>query len=608
MLDDAIAIDLRRLLGAEAVLTDEASRVAAGTDFVSSRGVFGAVVRATSTDQVAALLAYAGERGLPVAPRAAATALSGGFVADPSAVALDLAGMNRVMEIDAEGQRAVVEPGVINGDLQARVAPLGLCFSPDPASREISSIGGNICENSGGPGCIKYGVTFHHVVAVDLALAGGRVVTLTEDDGCDLLGVVIGSEGTLGVVTRAVVRLRPLPEARWTALAAFGRVEEAAETVSAIIAAGLLPAALEFCDARQVELCEAWKPSGYPLDAGAILFAELDGTADEVAAAAPLLEGVLRRFDPSVRVADGPDERARLWAGRLGAMLAYQASGKEFYICDVSVPRHRLPEMIARARAITARLGLDVATVGHAGDGNLHPVILYQLGEEAAMTEGAAGIAAAALELGGTLTGEHGIGTKKLDQMRARFSAAEVAAFRAIKRAFDPAGVLNPGVMLPPEAADEPSLALFAAAVGAGVAAAGGAGTAGTQHPGDAPGEGSQDREVIVDAENLTVDAGAAASIAEVARALAGAGLHSPVLSRDGTVGELVEMAGNRAPARAALLAVDGTLPDGPRVRFGSAAVKDVAGLDAKRLLAGGEGRFGRVERATFRVLPGRTH
>jgi glycolate oxidase len=604
VLDDAITVDLRRLLGAESVLTDEASLVAAGTDFVSSRGVFGAVVRATSADQVAALLAYADERGLPVAPRAAATALSGGFVADPGAVALDLAGMNRVLEIDAAAGRAVVEPGVINGHLQAQVTPLGLCFSPDPASREISSIGGNICENSGGPACIKYGVTFHHVVAVDLVMAGGRVVTLSEDDDCDLLGLVIGSEGTLGIVTRAVVRLRPLPGARWTALAAFGRVEEAAETVSAIIAAGLLPAALEFCDARQVELCEAWTPSGYPLDAGAILFAELDGSAAEVAEAAPLLEAVLRRFDPSVRVAAGPEERARLWAGRLGAMLAYQASGKQFYICDVSVPRHRLPEMIGRARAIAARLGLDVATVGHAGDGNLHPVILYTVGEEVAMTEGAAAIAAAALELGGTLTGEHGIGTRKLDQMRARFSAAEVAAFRAIKRAFDPNEVLNPGVMLPPEATDEPLLPRFSAAVSAAVAAAGAGPAAAEGEPGHAA---RDDDQIRVDVENLTLEAGSGAGVRDVRAALDAVGLHSPVFEAEGTVGDLVDVAGNRGSARAALLAIEGTLHDGPRVRFGSAAVKDVAGLDAKRLLAGGRGGYGRVERATFRVVPGRS-
>lgn len=596
-MDAALIADLRRLVGGAAVLTDAEAVTAAGTDFVGPRGAFGAVLRPGSAAQVAAVLDFAAVRGLAVAPRAAGTNLCGGFVPGPESLALDMSAMSRLLEVDVEARRAVVEPGLLNGDLQAALAPHGLCFSPDPASAPISTVGGNIAENAGGPGCLKYGVTFHHVAAVDVALTDGRVLTLGDGDAADLLGVVIGSEGTLGVITRAILRLRPVATDRWTALAAFDTVEAAAAAASAVIAAGIVPSALEFCDARQVELCEAIRPSGYPREAAAILFAEVDGSAEEVAADALAMEAALRRFDPEIRVAATPAERTALWAGRLAAAHAYRATGKRFFICDVSVPRQRFPAMISRARTIAANLGLDLATVAHAGDGNVHPVLLYGDEEEAGMRQGAVEMGEAALELGGTLTGEHGIGADKRDQMRQRFNAAEVAAFRAIKAAFDPAGVLNPGVLLPPRAPDEPPLRAFGAAVRAVVS--GGRQRGRDDHSGAGG-------AVEVDAENLTVTAGAAADCAAVTAALGAAGLRCRAVEVEGTVGELVAELGNREPARGALLAVAATLLDGEQVQFGSAAVKDVAGLDAKRLLAGGRGGFGRLERVTFRATPER--
>ncbi len=216
MPSNALESDLRRLLGSDAVLTDEAARVAAGTDFITQRGVPMAVVKPASGEQVATVLGYATAHGVPIVPRGAATNLSAAMAPGDDAVVLDLAGMNRILEIDVAAQRAVVEPGVINGDLKAAVAPHGLVYAPDPASVPVSSIGGNIAENAGGPGCIKFGVTFHHVIAVDVALADGRVITLSDDDDVDLLGLIIGSEGTLGVVTRAVLNLIPTPVAQWT--------------------------------------------------------------------------------------------------------------------------------------------------------------------------------------------------------------------------------------------------------------------------------------------------------------------------------------------------------------------------------------------------------
>jgi glycolate oxidase len=553
-----------------------------------------AVARVTSGEQAAALLGYASERGVPVSPRGAGTNLCGGFAPGSESVVLDMSSMTRILSLDLDGRRATVEPGLINGDLQAALVPHRLCFSPDPASAGISTIGGNIIENAGGPGCIKHGVTFHHVAAVEVALAGGRLARFGEGDRVDLLGVMIGSEGILGVVTEATLKLRPLPAKTWTALAGFARLEEAVATVSEVVAAGISPAALELCDRRQVNLCEDWLPSGYPRDAEAILFVELDGDGDEVAAGASVLEPLLRRQDPALRVATDATDRARLWAGRLAAAHAFKATGKEFYVCDVTVPRQRIPEMVIAARRIAAGLDLDVATVAHAGDGNVHPVILYTPAESDRMREGAGAIAAAALELGGTLTGEHGIGTEKVQQMRARFGAAEVAAFRAVKAVFDPAGILNPGVLLPPIGADEPRLPMFTAAVAAAVAGeqprivGGSAGLAGIE----------------VDADSLVVSGGGAETCAEVAAALDHRGLESSALASSGTIAELVEDGGAAAGPRAGLLMVEAELPDGPVATFGSAAVKDVAGLDLKRLVAGGGGAFGRVRRAVFKIGP----
>lgn len=311
------------------------------------------------------------------------------------------------------------------------------------------------------------------------------------------------------------------------------------------------------------------------------------------------LERILRGRDPDLRTASGDEECAALWAGRLAAMHAFKATGMEVFVCDATVPRQRLPEMVERARQIAARLGLDIATVGHAGDGNLHPTILYAPEELATVDAGASQIASAALDLGGTLTGEHGIGTAKLGQMRRSFGAVELAAFRAIKCAFDPGGVLNPGVMLPPPERDEPELGAFGKAVVAALT-----GRMPTVPP-SVP-DGARDRAVRVDAENMTLTVGGGASCRQAAETVANAGLSCPTLETDGLVAEVIESAGNHQPARAALLGIEATLPGEHHARFGSAAMKDVAGLDAKRLVAGGRGAFGRVERVILRAMPHR--
>ena len=445
----ALTDDLRRLLSPDALVTDPEELPAYGQDFLANRGTPGVVVRAARMEDVDATLRYAAERTIPVVPRAAGTNVAAAYLPTPERIMLDLRALNRVIELDTERRLAVVQPGVLNGDLNARLAPLGLCFSPDPASAVISTIGCNIATNAGGPHCLKYGVTVHHIEGVTCALPGGDLLRLRADDrGPDLLGLFIGSEGTLGVVTEATVRLRPLPAVTRTLLAVFDRAEDAVEAVSATIAAGLVPAAMEYFDRTMATIVEAYAPSGYPTDADALLLVDCDGSADEVARELPRVEAVLRRTAREVRRADDDATRAALWRGRLLAAPALTSGERQVYFGDITVPREHLPAIGRAIEQIAARYGLVIVNVGHIGDGNVHPTSVFDANDPAQRAAAYAAdneIVERALALGGTLTGEHGVGSAKRHQMRRRFTQAEAAAMRAVKRAFDPAGILNPG-------------------------------------------------------------------------------------------------------------------------------------------------------------------
>ena len=607
----ALARDLRAALSAGALVTAADALPAYGRDFWTLRGVPGVVVRAAGAADVVATLRLAAARGVAVVPRAAGTNVSAGFLPTPERILLDLRPMDAVLHIDTARQRATVQPGVINGDLNARLAPLGYCFSPDPASAPLSTIGGNIAENAGGPHCLKYGVTVHHVEAVTCALVGGDLLHLAAGDaGPDLLGLLIGSEGTLGIVTEATVRLRPLPAVTRTLLAAFDRAEDAAAAVSATIAAGIIPAAMEYFDRAAVAVFDAYHPTTYPKDADALLLVDLDGTAARVAAAIAALEPLLRRAARAVWRADDDAERAALWRGRLQGAQAVVASGRSFYICDTTIPREHLPAMQRRVWEISARCEVETLTLGHAGDGNVHPILLYDAADPAqvaAMQAAATAIVDAALALGGTITGEHGIGSEKTGQMRQRFAPAEIAAMRAVKAAFDPDGVLNPGVLLPPAAPDEPPLPRFTTALHASLAAPRAGRTEEPWHASrDLPATRSDTgAQITIDAENLTVTTAAGTPRAALHAALAARGLRCALPAGGGTVGETITRDdAHRAAVRDDLLAVRAALPDGPTVRFGSNAVKDVAGYDMKRLFIGSGGAFGTLHEATLRVRP----
>src|SRR5215208_1322897 len=448
----AIAADLRARI-AGSLVVDPELLPAYGEDFLENRGTPAVVVRPAHAEDVSATLRYAAERGIAVVPRAAGTNVAAAYLPTPERIMLDLRGMNRVLSVDAERRLAVVQPGVINGDLNAQLSTLGLFYAPDPASAAMSSIGGNLATNAGGLHCLKYGVTVHHVQAATWVLPDGQVVTLDADGpGPDLLGVLIGSEGTLGVVTEATVRLTPIPAVTRTLLAVFDRTEDAVEAVSETIAAGLVPAAMEYWERAVTEIIEAYEPTGYPTDAAGLLLVDLDGDPEKVADDLRRVEAILGRTAREVFPAEDDATRAVLWRGRRNAAPALNSGGRRVYFGDITVPRECLPGIERAVREIAARHGLTIVNVGHIGDGNFHPTAIYPADDPVAYKTALAAddeIAEAALAVGGTITGEHGVGSAKRRQMSMRFVPAEIAAMRAVKRVFDPAGLLNPGIMLP---------------------------------------------------------------------------------------------------------------------------------------------------------------
>jgi glycolate oxidase len=365
--------------------------------------------------------------------------------------------MNRILEVDADQRLAWVQPGVLNLDLSRAVAPLGLHFAPDPSSQQSCSVGGNLANNSGGPHCLLYGVTSAHILAVEVVLPDGSVSMLggldPEPDGLDLRGAFVGSEGTMGIATRIAVRLTPLPPAVATLLADFSDLGDAAAAVTGIIAAGIIPAALEMMDAVIVEVVEAYVHAGFPTEAAAVLLVEVDGLPGGVEEQTRRVRDVLMAHHAgSVRVASGPAERALWWKGRKSAFGAVARIAPNYYLHDCVVPRTRLVEVLAEVRAIAARHNLILGNVFHAGDGNLHPLIVFDRRAPGVLDRvHAAGqeIVAACVAAGGTLSGEHGIGLEKRDAMPLVFSAADLEAQKWLREAFDPAGQCNPEKVLP---------------------------------------------------------------------------------------------------------------------------------------------------------------
>ena len=415
------------------------------------------VVIPETEEQVAAVLRTCQWHGVAVIARGAGTGLSGGARPSRDAVLLSLAKLNKIIEIDPLARTARVGPGVRNLAVSEAAAPLGLYYAPDPSSQIACSIGGNVAENSGGVHCLKYGLTVHNILKLRVALIDGEIIEVGsaafDAPGYDLLALMTGSEGLLGVVTEITLRLLPLPISKKVLLAAFPTLETAGTAVASVIASSVVPAGLEMMDNAAIRAAEAYVQAGYPTDAAAMLICELDGGREEVEAQFAIVQALLNASGASeVRCAVDEAERQRFWLGRKAAFPAVGRLAPDYYCMDGTIPRRELPNVLRRISELSNEFGLAVANVFHAGDGNLHPLILYDSGV-AGQLERAEALGGKILELcvevGGTVTGEHGVGIEKLNQMCVQFSTAEIAAFHAIKHAFDPDGLLNPGKAIP---------------------------------------------------------------------------------------------------------------------------------------------------------------
>ncbi|MFH1242970.1 MAG: FAD-linked oxidase C-terminal domain-containing protein [Pseudomonadota bacterium] len=448
---------LEEILGAGYVLYSDMDLTLYGYDASLEKGRPDAVVLPGSADEVSRVVALAHKEKIPVIARGSGTNLSGGTIPTRGGIVAHFSRMNRILEIDIPNRTVTVEPGVITLDLQTLLLKKGFVYAPDPASQKVSTLGGNFGENSGGPHCLKYGVTTNHVLGAEVVLFDGTLVWTggkTQDRaGYDLTGLLVGSEGTLGIITKMILRIIRAPEATKTMLAIYETIEDAVNTVSAIIAEGILPATLEMMDSLVIKAVEESVHAGYPLDAAAVLIIELDGMVDSMERQTEKIQEICNRHNVrEVRLAKDELQRAQLWAGRKGAFGAVARLKPSYLVCDGTVPRTRLPEVLAKVLGIGKRYNLPIGNVFHAGDGNLHPLILFDErdGEELKRVRKAGReILKICADAGGTISGEHGIGIEKIQEMPFVFSDSDIDFMWDIKRAFDPYRMWNPGKILP---------------------------------------------------------------------------------------------------------------------------------------------------------------
>jgi len=415
------------------------------------------VVLPETTEQVSLVLAYCHAEGIKVVPRGAGTSLSGGALPLADGVLLGMAKFNKIKNIDFDNRVAVVEPGVTNLAVSTAVAHAGFYYAPDPSSQIACTIGGNVAENSGGVHCLKYGMTTNNVLGCEIVLITGEVLRIggkhLDSEGYDLLGLIIGSEGLLGVVTEVTVRLLKKPETARAVLVGFPSSEDAGECVSTIIGSGIIPGGMEMMDGPAIKAAEAFVHAGYPLDVEALLIVELDGPGTEVDYLIARVEKIARDCRAvSVKVSNSEQERLLFWAGRKAAFPAVGRISPDYYCMDGTIPRAQLPLVLKRMKELSVKYGLSVANVFHAGDGNLHPLILYDSNKPGELDRAesfGSDILRLCVEVGGVLTGEHGVGVEKRDLMPVMFSEIDLAAQQRVKCAFDAKGLLNPGKVFP---------------------------------------------------------------------------------------------------------------------------------------------------------------
>jgi glycolate oxidase len=466
-MEAAVLAGLRAVVGIENVLTDRQELRTYECDGLTAyRAVPEVAVLVRDAGQVAAVLRVCSAHGVPFVARGAGTGLSGGALPVADGVLVVMSPLRNIVEIDIANQRATLEPGVANLDISKAARPHGYYYAPDPSSQQICSIGGNVAENSGGAHCLKYGFTAHHVTGLTVVSPAGDTVQLgggksLDPPGYDLMGVFIGSEGTLGVATQVTVRLLPVPEVTHTLLAGFGSTNQAGAAVSAIIAAGVIPSAIEMMDALAIEAAEAAVACNYPSGAGAVLIVELDGPAEEVLELQPRIARMCRDAGATeIRTAEDADDRARIWKGRKSAFAAVGRISPDYIVQDGVVPRNALAPLLTEIGRLAEEHGVRVANVFHAGDGNLHPLVLYDAsiaGAAAAAEDVSAAILEACILAGGSITGEHGVGIDKARYLPAMFSPVDLDTMQMIRCAFDPERLANPGKVFPtPRLCGEP--------------------------------------------------------------------------------------------------------------------------------------------------------
>ena len=458
VLTKSFLADLARILPEDALITRAQAMKPFETDgLTAKREVPGVVALPRSASEVSSVLSVCRDHQVPIVTRGAGTGLSGGARPIKEGVLLSTSRMSRILEVDPDNRIARVEPGVTNLAVSEAASEYGLYYAPDPSSQLACSIGGNVAENSGGVHCLKYGLTVHNVTGLGVLTIDGARLDIggarLDSGGYDLLALFNGSEGMLGVIIEAHLRLLPNPERKCVMLAGFAEIAAAARAVSAIIASGVVPAGLEMMDKLAIHAAEDYAHAGYPLDVEAILLVELDGTQEEVSHLQGELMSLLGAEGAyRLSVASDPEAMERLWRGRKAAFPAMGRLAPDYYCMDGTIPRRRLEQVLSEIRSLSAEYGLSVANVFHAGDGNLHPLILYDAAQPGALEKAEAlggEILKACVRAGGTVTGEHGVGVEKLDQMCVQFSSDELAQFHALKQAFDPKSLMNPGKAVP---------------------------------------------------------------------------------------------------------------------------------------------------------------
>jgi len=457
MVPRTFVAELRQIVGKSNVLDSDVDLQLYKYDAYLEERRPDVVVFVHSTEEVAGVVRTCNKYGVPFVPRGGGTNLSGGTIPYKGGVVIEMIRMSQILEVDRANLRARVQPGLFNLELGTHLAPLGYQYLPDPASQKAATLGGTVAENSGGPHCFKYGVTTNHVMGLTLVLPDGEVAKIggksPDVPGYDLPGVFVGSEGTLGICTEVVVRIVHLPEGVKTLLAIYDSIEEGSETVSAIVAAGMVPATLEMMDQLVITAVEESMHCGFPLDCATVLIIEVDGLKDDLEQQARTITDLCRAHGArEVRVAKDEAERAALWAGRRGAFGAVARITPSYLVCDGTVPRTALPKVLRKVAEVAKKYNLQIPNVFHAGDGNLHPLILFDwrdAEQKARVMKAGMEILELCVEMGGTISGEHGVGLEKIDAMRLVHGDGEIRSQLRVKKAFDPRNLANPGKMFP---------------------------------------------------------------------------------------------------------------------------------------------------------------